>query len=63
MGWFSCDHKWESYQDRHTLFGKSINRHKCTKCGKVEDCNKYGTRIDSDGYSYHACGKCGNYNF
>lgn len=60
MGWFSCDHEWEWHNPRHTLFGNPVNRHKCTKCGKVEDCNKNGTNHDSDGGPMFACTKCGN---
>ncbi len=40
MGWFSsCEHEWVFSWQESTKKRNSCDKHKCTKCGKVEDCD------------------------
>ena len=68
MGFFGCDHEWDYHTNRTVwgwaLIGGSyikaiISQHKCTKCGKVEDCDENGEKIycSLDADMYH-CSKC-----
>lgn len=58
----SCDHDWQvTHSRRGGLWGDiMISQHKCSKCGKIEDCDDNGE--DHGIHTQHAndpsCSKC-----
>lgn len=61
---FGCKHEWQPTQmkTKNPLFGRMIYilRHKCVKCGKVEDCNENATgNVGGTSIPGFRCSKCG----